>query len=62
MKKLIDLQGLTTFLDEIRRIFATKTELTGYQPKGEYITVSAANNAFVKKSGYDKGNELSRQR
>lgn len=54
MKKLIDLQGLTTFLGEIRRIFATKTELTGYQPKGEYITVSAANDAFVKKADMTK--------
>lgn len=54
MKKLIDLQGLTTFLGEIRRIFATKTELTGYQPKGEYVTVSAANDAFVKKADMAK--------
>lgn len=50
MKKLIDLQGLTTFLGEIRRIFATKTELTGYQPKGEYVTAENANTMYAKKA------------
>ena len=50
MKKLIDLQGLTTFLGEIRRIFATKTELTGYQPKGEYVTTENANTTYAKKA------------
>lgn len=50
MKKLIDLQGLTTFLGEIRRIFATKTELTGYQPKGEYVTTESANTTYAKKA------------
>lgn len=54
MKKLIDLQGLQTFLGEIRRVFATKSELAGFQPKGEYLTTATAEEVFAKKSDMTK--------